>query len=332
MSKQEFKVVGKIDLASLEKFNKPKRGMTEKVSGFDEYQNILDEKLGIMAQEINGHYGDFVSADGSISMDSYPEDFFDRRRADEYIKKLEDIFITQSGQNRETWEREREKKAGIVAEKVLVLLFHKMMGKADNGFVTVRASRYDDYHGIDTVIIDKETGNPICGFDEMSADEDDSLRQKGSKIYNQIVSYDGALIQYGAIIKDGKLQKRTLKNVPAFYLAISKKELEEVLPNLAGEDVSAQEIKIFQSLVSSLEQQLKNIYREYDGEYNELRLIRNRLLKELEELKESQPGISLSQTEAGRDWKKAMGENNLKMNIANFKKSLAKMKKLAGIE
>ncbi len=320
-------IVGKMDLSQFDK--KPK---VEKSVGFDEHQAGLDRQLAKMAQQINSQYGFFVAENAGISLDSYPADFYDRAKADKYVADLENIFIEKSGQSREVWEKEREKKSGIVAEKSLVLLFHKIMGGRGNGFLTVRSSTFDDYHGVDTVIIDEETGNPICGFDEMSANENKSLQEKGEKISRKVISQNGAYIQYGAIIRDGKLEKRALKNVPAFYLALSQKDLEEVLPNLAEETVSPVELKVFQRLIMSLEQQLANIYWQFNGDHESLKQRKAELMQELEVLKNSQAGTSLSQTDAGRTWKKAMGENNLQINILNFKKSLVKMKKMAGLE
>ncbi|HNX11252.1 MAG TPA: hypothetical protein PKI61_03870 [bacterium] len=327
---QEFKPLGKIDLSQFDKYaKKPK---AEKLAGFSEYQQGLDKQLKKVAQEINDSYGYFVSDDAAIALDSYPPDFYDRSRAEKYISDTENIFIEKSGLSREAWEKDRETKMGIIAEKVLILLFHKITGGQGNGFITVRSSRFDDYHGIDTVIIDEETGNPICGVDEMSANENHSLENKGEKISDRIISKNGAYIQYGAVIKNGKLEKRVLKNVPAFYLALSQKDLEEVLPFLEGEEASPVEKKIFQRLVLSLEQQLKNLYWEFDGDYNTLKDRREALLLELEEIKKNQTDLALSKTDIGREWKKSMGENNLKLNILHFKKSLAKMKKMAGLE
>jgi hypothetical protein len=323
-------IVGHMDLSQFDKY--AKKPSTEKVVGFAEYQAGLDQQLEKVAQQINDRYGFFVDQDASISLDSYPDDFYDRAKAEKYIADLENIFIEKSGQSREVWEQEREKKNGIVAEKALVLLFHKMMGGRGNGFLTVRSSRFDDYHGVDTVIIDEETGNPICGFDEMSDNENQSLEQKGEKISRKMIAHNGAHIQYGAIIRNGQLAKRALKNVPAFYLAISQKDLEELLPNLEKEEAGPAELKIFQRLITSLEQQLTNIYWEFNGNYPDLKQKKEKLLQELEALKKSQAGTSLFETEAGQNWKKAMGENNLQINILNFKKSLVKMKKMAGLE
>ena len=333
---QEFKIVGKIDLSKNDDRRKHKK--TEETFDFSEFHKPLDEKVEKMSQDINQRYytvdeenkrHDFVKNDASIDMDGYPNSFFDRQKADKYINDLEKIFMDKVGQNKVEWESSRENKSGIMAEKTAVVLLHKVLGE---GFLVVRSSRYDDYKGYDTFIVDLETGNPICGVDEMGANDTTSLMKKGDKIYDRVVSKNGAYIQYGAIIRDQKLERRSLKNVPAFYLAIDRKDLAAVLPHISEDETNTEELRVVQGLVSSLEQQLKNLYWEFDGEsYEDLKKRKDELKQELEELKKGNDGI-FPQTEEGRSWKKEMGKNNLKMNIMSFKKSLAKMKALAGIK
>ncbi|PIT95151.1 hypothetical protein COT98_00990 [Candidatus Falkowbacteria bacterium CG10_big_fil_rev_8_21_14_0_10_39_9] len=326
-------IVGKLDLSQFDRRPKAEKSVASKKTGFNEYQESLDRQLDKMAGQINDQYGYFVDKTANISLDSYPADFYDRAKADKYVDDLKNIFVEKSGQSREVWEKEQEKKDGIVTEKVLVLLFHKIMGARGDGFLTVRSSTFDDYHGVDTVIIDEESGNAICGFDEMSANENTSLAEKGDKISRKVISRNGAYIQYGATIKDQKLEKKSLKNVPAFYLALSHKDLEEVLPNLEGKDVGPVELKTFQKLITSLEQQLANLYWEFDDvDIAVLHQKQEDLKKEKEIIKKNNPDIPFFEMEAGRNWRKAQGENNFRINILNFKKSLVKMKKMAGLE
>ncbi len=322
----KLKIVGKIDLSQFEK---------KKTDSFEKRKNnyeILDNSLKAMAEKVNAEYGYFLKPDGSIDMmaDDY---LFSNKGVDmEYIVDKEKIFASKDGLGREQWAEKREQSPGIVTEKLLTLVLHKFLG--DN-FIVARTATFDDYyHGVDNLIIDKETGTPICGFDEMGADEETSYRQKGEKIYNSIIKRNGVYVKYGATIRHeseepnpaGELYKKSLKNVPAFYLSMGKEDLNALLPLVGQDGKSAAELAVFERLLRSIETQLGSLYKDYINLDRDLAARRHELLLEQEELKDRLGDPDWSQTNEGRNWKWRMGKNNLRLNIKNFQKSLDKMK------
>ncbi len=68
------------------------------------------------------------------------------------------------------WHKEeKEKNFGELWEKAKTVILNKIIGTE---FIVVRASKHDDYeNGVDNIIINKETGNVVCAFDEVSAEE-----------------------------------------------------------------------------------------------------------------------------------------------------------------
>jgi hypothetical protein len=300
--KQEFKIIGKIDL---DKFKKPEK---------PNFGEMLNTKLKAMSERINDRYGYFLKSDGSVAMDSPAYQFPDKDLDQSFVENKEEEFAAKKKITHAAWSAEREKVRGIVTEKALTLILDKVLG---DDFIIARTATYDDYrHGVDTLIIDKTTGNPICGVDEMGADDAHSYQKKGQKIYD-IINHNGAFVKYGATFKNGALQQKSIKNVPAFYLALDEHDLDKVLPAIAKDELSEAEIDIFGRIISSFDHQIASLYKDYINIDNNPFDLRKELLAEYA----NQPtNFDLS------DWKKRMGQNNLRLNLLNFQKSLQSMK------
>lgn len=311
-----LKILGNIDL---EQFKKPKKLDSEK----KDYSEILNSGLEKMSQKINDSFGYFLKNDGSVAMDSPGYKFFDKDLDQEYIDKREAKFASDSNKTREEWTGDRERVPGIVTEKVLTLILNKVLG--DN-FIISRTATYDDYrHGVDTLIIDKNTGTPVCGVDEMGSNDQYSYRNKGQKIYD-IIGHNGAFVKYGATFKHGKLQQKSIRNVPAFYLSLDGADLEKVLPAISGDEISEVELGIFQRILNSFDNQIFTLYKDHINLKEDIVKIKTELLLENEELKETFGVDDWGKTDEGRDWKNRMGQNNMRLNLLNFQKSLQQMK------
>jgi len=127
-----------------------------------------------------------------------------------------------------------------------------------NDFIVARASSYDDYnHGVDSVLIYKKTGEVVCGFDEVIGNRGDDGGQKKAEKMENIMNKGGAQLKYGAKMLDGQLVRSEVKNIPAFYMSLSKVELGELLDSLKNNSdmTGALEEKIFSKLINSLEEQ-----------------------------------------------------------------------------
>jgi|GEM_PF-903248 len=318
--KQEFKVLGKIDLNQFDKYKK-----TDKRAEQKDHNEMLNAGLKNMAERHNNQHGYFVNSDGSVAMDSPNYKFSDKQLDAEYIVNKEIDFAAKTNKTREEWLRDREKARGIVTEKALTLLLDKVLR---DDFIVVRTATYDDYrNGVDTLIVDKDTGAPICGVDEMGADDAHSYRNKGQKIYD-IIGHNGAYVKYGATFKHDALQLKAIKNVPAFYLSLDEHDLDKLLPALAQNDVSAIEMDIFNRLLHSFDHQITTLYKDHINLKENPFETKNKLLLEQEDLKETFGEDSWSRSDEGRDWKARMGQNNMRLNLLNFQRSLEHMKEV----
>jgi len=315
-----LKIVGNIDLSQFDK--KPsKLELRADLEAKEGYNDMLDSGLKNMAAATNNRFGHFLKSDVSIDTAEYK--FPNKETDQKFVEEKERVFAAERNMTREEWLIDREKARGIITEKVLTLLFYKFFGE---DFIIARTAAYDDYcHGVDMMIINLETGAPICGVDEMGADDAYSYYRKGQKIYD-IIGHNGAYVKYGATFRNGELQKKAIKNVPAFFMSLDEADLKKLLPALATTEVSEVESSIIQRILSSFDGQMATLYKGHVNVKENLFASRNSLLSEQEELKETLGEEVWSQTEEGLNWKARMGQNNMRLNLLNFKKSLQKMK------
>jgi len=126
-----------------------------------------------------------------------------------------------------------------------------------DNFIVVRSSVYDDYNnGVDQLIIDRESGVVICGIDEVIDRQDNVGPSKKEEKIRQKMMRGGAKVKYGARVEGKNLVLDSLKNIPAFYLSLSPKELEILAKNLQENEVSVYERDLLKRLHSSLSEQL----------------------------------------------------------------------------
>ncbi len=232
----------KIDLSP---FEKPRREPRP-----ESYLPLLRQELESLKRGINRQYGDFLLPDGKINLVG-PE----AEKHQELVDAQEEGWSREARRTRADWLRERDRNPAEIAEMALTVVFHKILGER---FIVCRASKYDDYNnGLDQLLIDKESGDVLCGFDEVlsGSGQDGGLKKEGKM--KRIREKGGASLEYGAAIEQGKLVRQSLKNVPAFYLALDKKELLALLEAIKADEekVSPAEAVIFGKLLISLEEQ-----------------------------------------------------------------------------
>ncbi|MFH0856453.1 MAG: hypothetical protein V1860_00970 [bacterium] len=247
-----------------------------------EYFERVDKILAEIAKEQNDFlrgFGelkrDIINPDCSINMRSfmtkggegiYQKD--DIKKDEEFIREKEEWW---SGGDDETdedkkrfylaeWTEDKKRSSGILFEKVITIILHKMLRKE---FFVSRASKFDDYaNGVDTIIINKETGGIICAFDEVTGDDVETKE-------NKVIEKDekgGASIKYGITFEKNntgeiELIKKEIKNVPTFYLGLPKSDLRRIANKMAynTEEKSEAEIEICKRMVMSLKEQLANM-------------------------------------------------------------------------
>jgi hypothetical protein len=257
-------IIGRIELPNREVRINPER-----------YHDFLLSKMTEIQQEVNGSYGKILNGEAAIKMEGAPDSATDK----ELINQQEETWANEQYKDLETWRADRNKNTSNITEMAITLVLHKFL--KDN-FIVARASKYDDYnYGVDNVIIDKNTGSIICGFDEViGLDETrDGSEKKMKKVKNKL-ERGGTAIKYGATIVDGKIVRQSFKNIPTFYLSLSKQDLGQLLVDLQkNDDTSEVATRIFGQLISSLEEQY-SVFKDLNISNN----VRNNLEKFAESL------------------------------------------------
>ncbi len=151
---------------------------------------------------------------------------------------------------------------GALAEAAVLTLLNKFLGER---FVAVRAAKYDDYeNGVDTLILDRESGGVVCAFDEVVGMEgDERYTHKVSRAKGRLAEHGGMRVKYGLTFTpdspgNAHLERRAMPNVPGFCISLTRTELHRLIEQAdftAGSRVSASETDFFQNMVRALETQ-----------------------------------------------------------------------------
>lgn len=238
----EFKIVGKIDLSKFEL--KKEAILPEKYLGF------LGEELSSMSKETNLLYGNILDSEGLLTIEG-PE----AESHQNIIRDKEKNWASNIGLGVEEWKRKRDKNPSIIAEMAVVTLLHRFL---KDRFLVARASAYDDYeYGMDNVLLDKETGSVICGFDQVLVMGQDKEDNKKKDKMEKMLLRGGAILEYGVILdEDKKIKRGRISNIPAFFLAITKKDLSDLLLDLKNNsDSSGVTKKILNQILISIKKQ-----------------------------------------------------------------------------
>lgn len=160
------------------------------------------------------------------------------------------------------WRRENEKRDGALAETVVLAVLNKFLNER---FVVVRASSYDDYeHGVDTLILDRESGGVVCAVDEVVGIlGDDRYADKVSRAQKRLKEHGGMQVTYGLTFEKTEagtpeLRRGTLPNVPGFCISLEKEELHTLIRECdftPQSDITDGEKKLFERIIAALERQ-----------------------------------------------------------------------------
>lgn len=217
---------------------------------WEEFSSFLNQELANLAEQINHEFADFLESDGRIALLG-PDQV-----SDQQLVEQQELALAGAHRSVSEWQASLENNPTTLAEKSLTIALSDVLGE---NFIVARAANYDDYnHGVDQVIIDKQTGEILCGFDEVLGHQgDDGGTKKESKL-QRIMEKSGAQIKYGASKEDGRLVRRARQHIPAFYLSVSKAKLRHLLisQRTGGVERTTAEQQIFTKMLASLESQL----------------------------------------------------------------------------
>ncbi len=243
----------------------------------------LDALMAQIAQKENAKYGPVLNADCSVDMDKFAgmsgynieadkkgieakeAEWSNANTANEnLLAYFSDLKLNTPEARLAYWKNKKEASENEKLEKAVVVLFHKILSPE---FLVVRASTHDDYaNGIDTVIVDSKTRKVIGAFDEVKGEEIfQRNREKKDKVLKCAKS-GGAKLKYGINFeKDQKLARKEIRNLPLFLVSLTKDELKTLLSGmnyrLEG-GVSEAELKVFNQLMASFEEQIKMLESE----------------------------------------------------------------------
>ncbi len=247
----ELKILGHIDL--------PERKIRP-----EEYHDLLENKMGGISREVNKQFNcEFLDDKGCISMDGNEAD-------EKLVNDLEKDWASRQGKTVEEWRQSKERNPATINEMAITITLHRLLGSR---FIVARAAPIDDYtRHVDNVLIDKETGAIVCGFDEVLGFEGDDGGEKKEKKTKDILADGGSSLKYGATIIGGKIVRKELNSIPTFYLSLSKEELTSLLKDIkASNEPTENEKNLVLKMITSLEKQ----YEEAQKIANGLSLIEN---------------------------------------------------------
>lgn len=144
------------------------------------------------------------------------KDYYSSKKIEDDRKKVEKL--------EKQWE-EKEKclnrystieKDGELLEKYLFVIFNEFLGEK---FLGLRTSRLDDYENhVDILLIDRETSIPFCTVDSVGDTSGPRHEEKKKKV-EEINQRGGAHVDYGYQIKNRKISRCGLSNLPLFLLS-----------------------------------------------------------------------------------------------------------------
>ncbi|MGB9762983.1 MAG: hypothetical protein ACPLW7_03105 [Minisyncoccia bacterium] len=219
----------------------------------DEYQNTRKniEKDDLLWQKLNGIIREISAKEkeenqsllidletGRLDSNQYHETYGKNNK--HYSKEVKEGIEETLREYTEKWynsinqkeELENYIKNILKGEKAELFILINLYKFLKEDFIIVRSSYYDDVdNGVDTIILDKQSGNIVCALDESSSFSI-NFDEKKKKILEKNLK-GGARLQYGLQLE--KQNNKTIikgtpvKNIPLFYLPIDINEIEENL-------------------------------------------------------------------------------------------------------
>ena len=163
-------------------------------------------------------------------------------------QKLVDKILDRGGRLKP---EDKLETSGEQLEMLKTCIFHKFM---KDDFVVVRSSAYDDINnGVDNIILEKKTGKILCAIDEVADSSGDKFEEKQEKITEENLRNGGTFVKYGLGMKDEKVVLAPRMNVPVFYLALPKDEVEKGVKNFnISDEKSDTEKTYYKNWISSM--------------------------------------------------------------------------------
>ena len=227
----------------------------EIVAGVQSVSNEINESLKLK----------LLADTGSVSRKNYGFSKEELKVHDDYIDMKDDKFIRNnydlpadaeiSKEMKMKWEQEQENRISEIMEMVTMIILHKVL---KDEFIICRAAKYDDYHGVDNIIVHKATGAVLCAFDDVREAGANTEKTKLDYV-KEAASKGGQKITYGFTTENGEIVKKTIFGVPKLCLGFSNELLAKAIRVVNTKDlnsVSEGEREVYSSIISSLTGQI----------------------------------------------------------------------------
>jgi|GEM_PF-6301534 len=278
-----IKIVGYLNP---EDFSKDKINKNERKRNNIEVAKRINEAMRHAIPHLNermrGFHGveqDFFDDQGAISQENFYKNFGqeavgnDIRHADEQEKgfynthdlEVQEKYKTQDQDKIVEIIKEEERMGdGNISEELLFLLMNKVVGE---DYIVMRSSKHDDFlNGTDLLLVDINTGLPVCAFDETVEGYNSRLSKKVERAQDKIKKGRGMSVKYGCTVEDyGKSKKvvfKELENIPPLFLALDKSDLRELLDEMdfnITSEVSSREKSAIQKMLSKIDDQIEKL-------------------------------------------------------------------------
>jgi len=119
------------------------------------------------------------------------------------------------------WMKNKEKEKSSQMEMLTNLILYKTLREK---FIVARASRHDDLGGIDSYLVDTDTGDPVCVIDEVHDHERVGRKdEKWERV--ESIGKGGKTMKYCVVPEGDKLVQKEIKNIPVFFVSLTTEEI-----------------------------------------------------------------------------------------------------------
>jgi len=224
----------------------------EKVRALGEYLSKTAEAL--RSEE--------VPVDDSLRVDM---DAFDKHYDPTYVARdkvivedyLQKFHPGLSEQERNLRELQSD---GAQIEMLKSAILHK---KLKERFIVCRTSRYDDIkNGVDNIVLDRQTGKPVCALDDVGDISGSPLEMKKQAVLkkNFTAGKEGAVLRYGMSLNGPKVLLGECRRIPTFYLALPREAIRRGIDQFSPDDnLGSNEEKLCDYFLATLAQQTRGL-------------------------------------------------------------------------
>jgi hypothetical protein len=159
-------------------------------------------------------------------------------------------------------EMARERRRLTEGEQLEMLAYAILAKNLGERFVVARTSPHDDrVNKVDTIILDKETGNLVCAFDEVGDASGVNYEKKQTLVRDRNLK-GGASLKYGIGVRREKGKQEVVpsaaEHLPLFYLAVPGDRVKKGMKEFVADPVQQSEFeeRLFSYFIATISAQI----------------------------------------------------------------------------